>query len=189
MENYPLWPLASGITTMFEAAELHGNIAGGPLQAMNDKVQTWGYSRQHSQKGQTAIDLTEGDCCKKKYKEFGHKRRLHPLCGVPPGVNKEVPSGVNSKVDLDVNYPSFTEINLRCGNNLNACKQNFVLVVEDVRLNYRYKSMFKANTVLEIPLDESKKFYYRIPAFLLTDEQDGRLRGMWELDLTEFPGN
>ncbi|GKF58355.1 DnaJ domain-containing protein, partial [Tanacetum coccineum] len=50
-----------------------------------------------------------------------------------------------------------------------------------------YKSVFKANKVLEIPLDQSKKFYYRIPAFLLTDEQDGRLRGMWELDLTEFP--
>ncbi|GKE75231.1 hypothetical protein Tco_1537272 [Tanacetum coccineum] len=50
-----------------------------------------------------------------------------------------------------------------------------------------YKSVYKANKVLEIPLDQSKKFYYRIPAFLLTDEQDGRLRGMWELDLTEFP--
>lgn len=54
-----------------------------------------------------------------------------------------------------------------------------------------YKSVFRAleiKRVLEIPIADSDKFFYRVPAFLLTEEQDGRLRGSWELDLAEFPG-
>ncbi|GJV35560.1 hypothetical protein Tco_1408037 [Tanacetum coccineum] len=46
----------------------------------------------------------------------------------------------------------------------------------------------KAKKIMEIPLADSKRFFCRIPAFLLTVEQDGRLNGSWELDLAEFPG-
>lgn len=59
-----------------------------------------------------------------------------------------------------------------------------------------YKSVFRAleiqnskeKKVLEIPLADSNRFYCRVPAFLLTVEHDGCLRGSWELDFAEFPG-
>ncbi|KAI3824427.1 hypothetical protein L1987_05886 [Smallanthus sonchifolius] len=52
-----------------------------------------------------------------------------------------------------------------------------------------YKSVFRAlERVVEIPLAESDRFFSQVPAFLVTNEQDGRLRGFWELDLAEFPG-
>nr|GEV44410.1 hypothetical protein [Tanacetum cinerariifolium] len=47
----------------------------------------------------------------------------------------------------------------------------------------------KAKKVTEIPLADSKRFFCRIPAFLLTVKQDGHLNGSWELDLAEFPGD
>ncbi|MFS8025161.1 hypothetical protein Hanom_Chr16g01471661 [Helianthus anomalus] len=43
-----------------------------------------------------------------------------------------------------------------------------------------YKSVFKGgDRVVEIPIDESHRFIYQLPAVRLTDEQDGRLRGFW----------
>ncbi|KAJ0726790.1 putative DnaJ domain, Chaperone J-domain superfamily [Helianthus annuus] len=52
-----------------------------------------------------------------------------------------------------------------------------------------YKSVFKGgDRVVEIPIDESHRFIYQLPAVRLTDELDGQLRGFWELDLAEFPG-
>lgn len=53
-----------------------------------------------------------------------------------------------------------------------------------------YKSVFKGgDRVVEVTIAESDRFLYRVPAVCLTDEQDGRLRGFWELDVAEFPGN
>ncbi|KAI7727115.1 hypothetical protein M8C21_004524 [Ambrosia artemisiifolia] len=52
-----------------------------------------------------------------------------------------------------------------------------------------YKSVFKGvDRVVDIPIDESHRFFYQVSAVVLTDEQDGQLRGFWELDLAEFPG-
>ncbi|XP_076882686.1 uncharacterized protein LOC143531224 [Bidens hawaiensis] len=52
-----------------------------------------------------------------------------------------------------------------------------------------YKSVFKGgDRVVEVAIAESDRFLYRVPAVCLTDEQDGRLRGFWELDVAEFPG-
>lgn len=58
-----------------------------------------------------------------------------------------------------------------------------------------YKSVFRGlemqnskATVLEIQRDEFSRFSSWVPAFLLTEEQDGRLRGSWELDLAQVPG-
>ncbi|KAL7600208.1 hypothetical protein Lser_V15G22320 [Lactuca serriola] len=58
-----------------------------------------------------------------------------------------------------------------------------------------YKSVFRASEVeksksrvLEIPCGEFNRFCYRVPAFLLTDEEDGKLRGCWELDVSCVSG-
>lgn len=58
-----------------------------------------------------------------------------------------------------------------------------------------YKSVFRAlemqnskATVLEIQRGEFSRFSSQVPAFLLTEEQDGLLRGSWELDLAQVPG-
>ncbi|KAL8265804.1 hypothetical protein R6Q59_003148 [Mikania micrantha] len=52
-----------------------------------------------------------------------------------------------------------------------------------------YKSVFKSlERVMEIPIAESHRFFYQVPAVLLTDEQGGCLKGFWELDLSENSG-
>ncbi|KAF5794023.1 hypothetical protein HanRHA438_Chr08g0334601 [Helianthus annuus] len=54
-----------------------------------------------------------------------------------------------------------------------------------------YKTVFKVvdDRVVEIPIDESHRFFYQVRAVRLTDEQVGRLRGFWELDLAQFLGD
>lgn len=68
----------------------------------------------------------------------------------------------------------------------NTCDRIKVLFLSRVP---GYKSVFQGlQRVVEIPLAESDRFFGRVPAFLLTEELDGHLRGCWELDITEFPG-
>ncbi|CAD5196267.1 unnamed protein product [Musa acuminata subsp. malaccensis] len=56
-----------------------------------------------------------------------------------------------------------------------------------------YTSVFKpeentnAATELEIPTNEYIRFSHQIPAFRLTDENGGKLRGYWELDPASVP--
>ncbi|KAK2977375.1 hypothetical protein RJ640_013354 [Escallonia rubra] len=58
-----------------------------------------------------------------------------------------------------------------------------------------YKSVFRAPrksrsiTDMEIPRDELARFSHQIPAFQLTTEKEGRLRGCWALDPALVPGN
>ncbi|CAK9182733.1 unnamed protein product [Ilex paraguariensis] len=64
-----------------------------------------------------------------------------------------------------------------------------------VRVN-GFKSVFKAprslqssTGIMEIPRGELARFSHQIPAFQLTGEIDGYLRGCWELDHASVPGN
>lgn len=57
------------------------------------------------------------------------------------------------------------------------------------------KSVFRAPRrqrstvgIIEIPKVELARFSHQIPAFQLTGEKDGRLRGCWELDPASLPG-
>ncbi|MCL7028337.1 hypothetical protein MKW94_012177 [Papaver nudicaule] len=65
-----------------------------------------------------------------------------------------------------------------------------VLVLEKVS---DYKTVFKAQTkvgcesVLVIPHRQAIRFSHQIPAFQLTDEKEGTLRGCWELDPDGMP--
>ncbi|MCL7048693.1 hypothetical protein MKW94_012280 [Papaver nudicaule] len=65
-----------------------------------------------------------------------------------------------------------------------------VLVLEKVS---DYETVFKAQikagheSLLEIPCSELIRFSHQIPAFRLTDEKQGMLRGCWELDPKAVP--
>ncbi|KAA8545027.1 hypothetical protein F0562_019756 [Nyssa sinensis] len=86
---------------------------------------------------------------------------------------------------------------------LENCKYDIVEVLEDnghctkvsslIHLN-GFKSVFKSprrhrssTGILEIPRVELTRFSHQIPAFQLTDEKDGYLRGCWELDPAAIP--
>ncbi|XP_052194030.1 uncharacterized protein LOC127802327 [Diospyros lotus] len=88
---------------------------------------------------------------------------------------------------------------------LKHCKCMIVEVLEDnqdgtkvsplIRLN-GFKSVFKAprrgrssSGYMEIPRAELARFSHQIPRFELTGENDGYLRGCWELDPLSIPGN
>ncbi|KAF8394498.1 hypothetical protein HHK36_020708 [Tetracentron sinense] len=62
-----------------------------------------------------------------------------------------------------------------------------------VRVN-GFKLVFKAqrrgkSAVMEVPRAELLRFSHRIPAFRLTEERDGSLRGCWELDPASIPAS
>jgi len=83
--------------------------------------------------------------------------------------------------DVDAGYCDIVQVIENSGD---IIKVSFLTLVDG------YKSVFKAlDRVVEIPIDEAHRFFYQVRAVLLTNEQDGQLRGFWELDLAEFPGN
>nr|XP_043638619.1 uncharacterized protein LOC122609739 [Erigeron canadensis] len=68
-------------------------------------------------------------------------------------------------------------------NNVDVVKVSSLSRVPGQKSIYRY-----LGKVMEIPLAESDRFFCRVPAFRLTDELDGCMRGNWVLNLAEFPG-
>ncbi|KAK1439427.1 hypothetical protein QVD17_05245 [Tagetes erecta] len=90
----------------------------------------------------------------------------------------EKQNGKCNFADVDTGYCDIVEVIENTGD---IIKVSFLTLVDG------YKSVFKAlDRVVEIPIDEAHRFFYQVRAVLLTDEQDGQLRGFWELDLAEF---
>ncbi|XP_024960857.1 uncharacterized protein LOC112501453 [Cynara cardunculus var. scolymus] len=121
-----------------------------------------------------------------------------------------VKAELNGKNRFNI-YPKEKEIwvlydkpDFKCTSDFDAGECNIVEVVENNGHIIKvlplsrvpgYKSVFRGlemqnskATVLEIQQDEFSRFSSRVPAFLLTEEQDGRLKGSWELDLAQVPG-
>ncbi|KAF8387938.1 hypothetical protein HHK36_026601 [Tetracentron sinense] len=85
---------------------------------------------------------------------------------------------------------------------LENCEYDIVEVIEDNNLGKKvlvlivvngFKSVYKAQregeavVTMEIPSVELIRFSHRIPAFLITEERNGSLRGCWELDPASMP--
>ncbi|KAL5701500.1 hypothetical protein ACHQM5_026827 [Ranunculus cassubicifolius] len=93
--------------------------------------------------------------------------------------------------------------NFNCGwtcSDLQKCKYDIAVVVDiDIRVTKvkllelvdGFDTVFKAceNVVSEeeIPQVETLRFSHKVPAFQLTEERDGSLKGFWELDPKSMP--
>ncbi|KAF2287727.1 hypothetical protein GH714_002466 [Hevea brasiliensis] len=87
---------------------------------------------------------------------------------------------------------------------LRKCEYEIVEVLEEKDLGIRvsfleqvdgFNSIFKAqlkeasSVTMEVLHGELLKFSHQIPAFRLTEERGGSLRGFWELDPSALPGH
>ncbi|XP_042448708.1 uncharacterized protein LOC122033673 [Zingiber officinale] len=75
-----------------------------------------------------------------------------------------------------------------CEHILSGMKVNILAKVNGYRSVFKPEGNAEVVTSMEIPVSEYIRFSHQIPAFRLTEERGGELRGYWELDPACVPG-